>query len=1293
MLSYPVPHFLFLKQMAPRNLFYSAEKGARSFSSELDDTLEGDFEDVLSDTEDERHRRWQSSELTGCTPPQCSRGKADGGCLPVEAIALCIQRSSQDEKVLMETLNGPKYGYEGGESSKEHAKRFEASSSTSRHLANNGEMKGAAIAGGPSRQESKAVVSCSSSHVASFGSCTRSEQEVRGVMSSVHLENAVLSETALAKPSNIVMRQKLAETNVQSTCMTRKSSRTVAFPMSSCIGSAGESVKEGSCSDESRMDYAFAKSQNEFLKPEYSLTQMFEVAESTLACLEAPDVGFSQSESSGTGFSSEGVLACLVDGEKSKRSRQVEAKMPVSGMDSRNSGASQKITEASTSDAASASPPKEPVPDVMAAFFNPVKIEDVDKPAIKPSTFSTGFTTGSGKCVTVSAESLNAARHLLSGTEPLKHNDCQDKRALSGECDKQTNKLAVNSAACATSGRTSAHSIPGGFISGGGKLGTEGASAVGTAKQVLQCECDPCSTIKDGYCLEKLQDQQHCPKPCSMGNKLQMKAQFYHVDVAHEHNKSCASSAPAESDGVSAGCRVGAGLAISVQGTPLSTSTEPLFEDSTPGKNAANLEEAMKVETGFVTGFGKKLSVMATSLSSARRFLDYPNSELHGAKLLPTSNVSPLLTKDAGSRQVLPQNNLDPNGNMKSTDISEDSLNSAQTHFLSSNCKDAFRRVSTGFTTGSGKAVSISADSLKKVEDFLSEAEIFHNGNIALGTCDSYKKTQAGTSPHNSVAPFRAASGKLTSASADSLMKVEAFLIEAEKTSNGRALPCVHGDTPSMLDHHLPVTCSVYDSDKKTSTDSLQKVQALINEADKTCGSDTATCEDITLPGTLGLQSHSVTTCFRTGSGTSEVLGSLQKTGTFLSDTENLNKSDVISPENGTALRIFGHCPQSVATCFTTGSGKAVSVSADSLRKVEAFLSDAERSHNRETASLGNSDVPKMLTPQSVATCFTTCTGKPVSVSAKSLWRVEAVLNEGVLLDRGSSSTMLPNGTESFTEWSEQAFTHDLKNGANRQTDDAVGSGVTLTISMDEPGSIQNASKHDQDEAPCLNLSEGIRTSNSNQEVSTSIACSRNLASLPSGPLNNVPKIFRGRADYLGKEPMDKSAGAPARAKTLQASNTTPGTSGSILEIQKIPQDTSAMFKSKLKPTAKTPTFVTPFKAVGVVTSRTSALSKVSNAPTHCSFRKSEVQPGRLWMTRRRLPKTSKRISLREALGMDCPRFYSLKEVRHAVKCQYLMLEVWIMKFKVCSKALLTSAHHFEVFLILFCFTTGFQFC
>ncbi|CAN8032512.1 unnamed protein product [Ixodes persulcatus] len=909
--------------LAPRSLFRSSTASFRSFSSEIEDVPEGKLKDIPYGDEDDAVPRQKppSSCFGDGVTPQASRTEPSKR-LPVEALARCIQQGNWDEQELLESLSM-------SEDASERALPqlpTPCVTPSSSQISDDNDDKTEDI---DAHRKADVFVDRSVVDIPPI-----MDIDARDSNNILTVDVATSSQASASPPvrrRSATARRKLVcdprgPVPLHSAANLGRPGKLELVAESVCAGSAGESLRDGSTSEESRMDLAFAKSQNDFLKVGYSFTQMVEVAESTMACLEAPDVGFTQSEPSETAASSEGILGCLLGMDSAKRAKKVAADVPPSQV------ASQSLTAV-------------PVPKAIclpsaaeAQASHSVCSDEVVEVIAKDVApkIPTGFTTGSGKVVTVLSKSLGAAQCLLLdvGGHPIE----EEKRLALGAGGKSAsvpldslrsgatpfkNNLVVQDDAPQGTGYVTT-----GFTTAGGQSVTVAASALAFGERLLH-GVDSVNVSESSH----LRDVPSASVPAN--GQFESKALFRDITNRVVKKSGPIQLPPATLSSESAeriptGFTTGRGAAVSVLKKSLSAAKNVLSELASRDQGVELCDNVI-VTTGFTTGNGRAVTVGQRSLHSARKFLgDQKMNGEDGA----LSEVSAFEGLTAAERSVLPSTGPEQGSFVSEFQTAGDmpvcikktSLNHACRLFEDecpeTRCKDAERNVSTSFTTESGNTASASFDSLQKVALLFNETKKADIGNTTL-TGD----LKVGSS----VSGFKTAGGRQVCIPEESLSRA------CKLFRDGRLEACCEDSTRTISTSFTAKSGSAV----SVSSDSLQKVASLFGKAGKThFGNVTSTkvCENRSGPAKVGV----------------------------------------------------AEATNHVTTGFKTCSGRVVTVARDSLTTAQGLLHDV----TKEVASFdgmpnGESGVAAC---SDVVTGFTTCTEKPVSVYSDSLDATDRVL-------------------------------------------------------------------------------------------------------------------------------------------------------------------------------------------------------------------------------------------------------------------------------------------------------------
>lgn len=288
-----------MKAFAPRNLFHLSTKGQLSLSSESED----DFKDVPSDKE----------ENFDSVPGNLKKE------VPVHK---------------SEAHNGSHFSSEGM-----HQKHVEGScdvllsGSQNHSTCTDHDFVKVAPKRYPSRRASCSIyvdaeigengdcvipnvdIACQAHHLTATGTCHSHVSDVTVITPPVPLPCQPKECLRLLKQENVLTAPLI-------------SLPSAAMSYNAAAGTDASSHSEFSSSTSKEFSFSEDKSDGVFGRTDLSLTQMFEVAESTIACIEAADIGFTQCTTSGSEALSDSGPGSTTNEVKSKRHKGEEKKTP-----------------------------------------------------------------------------------------------------------------------------------------------------------------------------------------------------------------------------------------------------------------------------------------------------------------------------------------------------------------------------------------------------------------------------------------------------------------------------------------------------------------------------------------------------------------------------------------------------------------------------------------------------------------------------------------------------------------------------------------------------------------------------------------------------------------------------------------------------------------------------------------------------------------------------------------------------------------------------------------------------
>lgn len=1083
------------KVLAPKNLFYLPTKNHQSLSSEGEDVLEDEeFKDVLSD------------------------GEENSGLIP---------DGSSKEDFNVPRIVGPQKPSKGDSSL--------APKAASPTMCKDGSL-------GPQNRRSATWSANNTGEATPKRSFTPHESQLSTNSAKMRKNKHTLCYAAACEGEKLAVRSECStaasDMNAdgpgvacQTTPLLNPRSRVenAAGPMdaASILPKAAldkTPSRESSSRDESfssvSKDFSFTEDKNDcdFGRADLSLTQMFEVAESTIACLEASDVGFTQcTTSSGSEVHSDNVV-----GADTKRDR-VEGLRRDSKLNSE-----QRLSALNSDDGSIAVLSK-----LNGGSYTSSRQSFTSSLVGKDGQFSTGFKTGSGKPVVVLETLLSTAQRILMADE-----------ASGCNVNKEQSTSSMRSP---------------------------------VEQRNVKSLCEPFRAGCVGNTAPQLVTMPE------QGESLETHASGW--NGPHLNSNSLTN-----------------GQLVYETNDDIDRDTRP--EVIPRVHAAARKENGDKVLTGFTTASGAAVSVLKSSVLFAKNSLASCTEEESDVQKACNGSrtAAGFTTADVGHRQA--------------------ALTKHQTRTSFGSAKPSI--LESGFTTAGGKPVYVQEEGLNRARQFLSE-----------GTAKAaYEGTQEKTAPTLSMIGM----GKSVNVSADLLKKSPApqsTVISGFATASGKPVHIQEGalnqarqllsETPAHADKTVP-TFFTTGSGKKVdvSVDSLNKskaAQGAFTSSFATAGGKPVLIQEGALDQARHLLSEasahtdeSAPTFFMTGSGkkvdTSVDLLNKSKTGqrAFTSSFATAGGKPVLIQERALdqARQLFNETPtrgdETAPTFFTTGSGKKVDVSVDALKKSKVLTSGfmtaggknvfiqeegltyAHQLFSDATASTSNNNHQA----KTVNTFFSTGSGKIVEVSADSLKKSKELFGE-------TSHTSAP------VDHLHKHLVAGLEDAAHAN----VATGLEQAVSV------------------------------SKNSAATDTDGKKELDALSSKQENAQP-VVKHFTPTTGRARPSPSVSASSAASDKRTPVGVPSRLG---------HTPSPMFASKLRPGVKTPSFVTPFKTVGFGKAVTPVAPRGAvGAPPRNLFPRKAIQPGKLWILR----KITKgpRLSLKDALQGERPKFYSLEELK-----------------------------------------------
>ena len=387
---------------------------------------------------------------------------------------------------------------------------------------------------------------------------------------------------------------------------------------------------------------------------------------------------------------------------------------------------------------------------------------------------------------------------------------------------------------------------------------------------------------------------------------------------------------------------------------------------------------------GFTTASGKSISVSSKSLKVAKELFKNDEAPPTITILNRAPNLVPVTTPTA-----TPTNHLGfTTASGKEVTVSGKSL-SVVRELLSEEAPPITAHITTshvgvcfevttptkhapptniGFTTASGKRVNVSEKSLKAVKGIFSDDET---------------PPPEAPPPVTLVPPimnigFTTASGKTVPISEKALEAVKGFFAEDKAPPSGTLAPPTPMDTLAT-----PTTIGFTTASGKevpVSREALQAVRGLLADAEISLPLAPPTHE-LAPPTNIG---------FTTASGKNVAISekSLQAVKGIFSDTET--PPTVVTPILAPPTNKLG---------FTTGSGKEVRVSDESLKTIRKLFSDDNTPEAPPTRLVG----------------FATAGGKGVAVSSESLEVAKSIFDDDHLNDEPTSMFEVPGTSAAAT--------------------------------------------------------------------------------------------------------------------------------------------------------------------------------------------------------------------------------------------------------------------------------------
>ncbi|XP_072171447.1 uncharacterized protein [Diadema setosum] len=401
---------------------------------------------------------------------------------------------------------------------------------------------------------------------------------------------------------------------------------------------------------------------------------------------------------------------------------------------------------------------------------------------------------------------------------------------------------------------------------------------------------------------------------------------------------------------------------------------------------------------GFQTGRGRTIQVSSSSLQKAKMMLsdehdkDYP-SELENiqqsAELDSTMVPGETVGFQTGRGNHVSSSSLQMAKQMLCVERDEDyplkDGNSKQ-----SDCADS-RRVpgeTIGFQTGRGKKIQICQSSLQKARQLLSE-EL--ENDPSQGT-NIQQSNLIKSSDSSGTTAFQTGRGKQIQVSASSLQKARQMLSE-ECDKNYQDIK----QSDQIESVNAPEGTVGFQTARgreiHVSAAALQKAKQILSEE---CGTDhPPEVKTIQRSAQINsVSSYGKTVGFQTGRGKKVEVSasSLQKARKLLSENDDNNEwSHSRGTLENTHMKLHGGSGEIVG--FQTGGGKRIQVSASSLQKAKEILSDEwDRDYPSTHEDIQQTTHMKSQSRPGEIVGFQTGGGKQIQVSASSLQKARQML-------------------------------------------------------------------------------------------------------------------------------------------------------------------------------------------------------------------------------------------------------------------------------------------------------------
>lgn len=1087
------------KVLAPKNLFHLPTKDLRSLSSEVEDVLDDEFKDVLFDGEENTELIPDGSSKEDFIDPRISgpQKTPKGNChIAPKATSPILCRDV--------SLLGPQHRQ-----------------SATRSADDIGEVtpKRGFTAQDSQLSTNSAKMRKNEHTSANAAACEAEQSSVTGKHSTVASDMNANGPVVACQPTPLL--------NPLSGVENAEGVMDAALILPKTAANKTPS-REQSSHDESfssvSKDFSFMEDKNDcdFGRADLSLTQMFEVAESTIACLEATDVGFTQCTSSNSEVHSDHVVSAATKRERVQWLRR-DSKL----------NSEQLMSCSNFNDSSISVLPKLNGGNYSSSHFLKTSLSGKD------SRLSTGFKTGSGKPVVVLESSLNTAKRMLITDE-----------ASGSNVKKQQSTMEHRSVG------TLSEPLKTGYV---GIIAEQPVNMPeqGEGPEMHSSEWGnphPNSNLLVNGQLDcKVNDNcDHGPRPVATAKKENADKVFTGFKTANGAAVSVLKSSVLFSQNSLASCAETEGNVPDTCNGPRTANGAPAVltkhQTRAPSLASFGCPKPAALASGFTTAGGKPVYVQEEGLNRARQLLSKASAETtHGGT---QEKTAPTLSMVAMGNSV---------------NVSVDSLKNSpapQSAFVS------------GFATASGKPVHIQEGALNQARQLLSEAPAHTDETVpTFFMTGSGKKVDVSVDSLNrSKTAHRAFTSSFATAAGKPVLIQEGALDQARQLlseAHAHADETVSTFFTTGLGRKVDV-----------SVDSLNKsktAQRTFTSSFATAGGKPVLIQEEALDQARQLLSEAPAHADETAP-TFRMTGSGKEVD---ASVDPLKKSKVQQAP--------------LTSGFMTAGGKSVFIQEEGLRYAHQLFSDA---------TTGISDnIPQ---PKTVTTFFSTGSGKTVEISADSLKKSKELLGE---------TSVAPFSAADLDKHCEGFLAAGSKDAAHN----------SFSTGLEQAASVSKNS---------LSSAQSIR--GDRQPVVPTPDNKKELDALTSKQENAQPGAKHYTPTTTGKAQPSLSV------LTSSAASDKKTPVGSLSRLGHTP---SPMFASKLRPTVKTPGFVTPFKTVGFGKATTPVAPRGAvGGPPRSLFQRKSIQPGKLWILRR--VTKGPRMSLVDALQGERPKFYSLEELK-----------------------------------------------